>query len=84
MFILSNLGNPANPVSKTGPKKCGLLIFPGRLPQAPSGRQISSTAIIARQLRHKRHSVPPKESTLALNSREDASPKASTHRSFKA
>ena len=53
--------------ARIGPKKCGLLIFPGRLPQAPSGRQISSTAIIAHRLRHKRHSVPPKESNACFN-----------------
>jgi len=51
-------------------------------PPSPVRTKISSSAIIAHRLRHKRHSVPPKESTPAFNSREDASPKASTHRSY--
>ena len=52
-------------------------------PPSPVKTSISSSAIIAHQLRHKRHSVPPKRvKRLLLNLREDASPKASTHRNF--
>jgi hypothetical protein len=42
-------------------KKCGLLIFPGRLPQAPSRRQSAAPLLLLFLLRHKRYSVPPKE-----------------------
>jgi hypothetical protein len=52
-------------------------------PPSPVKTSISSTAIIALLLRYKRRSVPPKESNACfLYLREDASPKASTHRSF--
>ena len=56
--------------------------FSWEAPPSPFKTSISSTAIIALQLRNKRHSVPPKSQTPAFYSREDASPKASTHRSF--
>jgi hypothetical protein len=45
---------------ETTSKSCGLLIFPGRLPQAPSGRQ-SAAPLNAHRLRANINSVPPKE-----------------------
>src|ERR1051326_9128756 len=39
--------------------------FSWEAPPSPVRTSISSSAIIAHRLRHKRHSVPPKESTLA-------------------
>src|ERR1044072_6739223 len=57
--------------------------FSWEAPPSPVKTTTSSTAIIALLLRHKRRSVPPKEPNACLsNLREDASPKASTHRSF--
>ena len=57
--------------------------FSWEAPPSPVKTTISSAAIVAHQLRNKRDSVPPKEPTACfINLREDASPKASTHRSF--
>ena len=40
--------------------------FLGRLPQAPSRRQSAAPLLLLFRLRHKRHSVPPKESNACL------------------
>jgi hypothetical protein len=51
---------------KTKPKKLRAADFSWEAPPSPVKTTISSTAIIALQLRHKRHSVPPKESNACL------------------
>src|SRR6185295_6672849 len=54
--------------------KCGLLIFPGKLPQAPSGRQSAAPQLTALRLRARVHSVPPRELTPAFLNRERTPP----------
>ncbi|HEX6043964.1 MAG TPA: hypothetical protein VFZ22_05700 [Pyrinomonadaceae bacterium] len=64
-------------------KKMRAADFSWEAPPSPVKTTISSAAIVAYRLRNKRGSVPPKEPTACfINLREDASPKASTHRSF--
>ena len=53
---------------------CGLLIFLGRLPQAPSRRQPAAPPFYAHPLRHKRHSVPPKSQNACCKSCERMPP----------
>src|SRR6185369_17051624 len=50
----------------TGPKKCGLLIFPGRLPQAPSGRQSAAPLLLLFNCVTSATPFPQKSQTLAL------------------
>jgi hypothetical protein len=54
--------------------KCGLLIFPGKLPQAPSGRQSAAPQLTALRLRARVNSVPPREPTPAFSNRERTPP----------
>ena len=52
---------------RTGPKKLRAADFSWEAPPSPVRTSISSSAIIAHRLRHKRHSVPPKESNACFN-----------------
>ena len=54
----------------------------GGLPQAPSRRQSAAPLLLLINCVTNVTPFPQKSQTLALISREDASPKASTHRSF--
>src|SRR6185503_11332747 len=65
-------------------KNCGLLTILGRLPQAPSRRKSAAPLLLLFDCVTNVTPFPQKSQTLALNSREDASPKASTHRSYRA
>src|ERR1044072_9359394 len=51
----------------TGPKQLRDADLSWEAPPSPVRTSISSSAIIALRLRHKRHSVPPKESNACFN-----------------
>jgi hypothetical protein len=61
---------------KTGPKKCGLLIFPGRLPQAPSRRQSAAPLLLLFNCVTNVTPFPQKSQTLALNSARGCLPQS--------
>ncbi|HVI71684.1 MAG TPA: hypothetical protein VM656_09390, partial [Pyrinomonadaceae bacterium] len=61
-----NLENPVNPVYKSGQKNCGLLTFPGRLPQAPSRRQSAAPLLLLFDCVTSATPFPQKSQTLAL------------------
>ena len=48
--------------------------LPGRLPQAPSGRRSAALQLLLADCIARSHSVPPKESALALRTRERMPP----------
>jgi len=56
--------NPVIPKNRA--KKMRAADFSWEAPPSPVKTSISSSAIVALQLRHKRHSVPPKESNACL------------------
>ena len=52
--------------ARTGPKNCGLLIFPGRLPQAPSERQSAAPLLLPFNCVTSVTPFPQKSQTLAF------------------
>src|SRR3982751_4402213 len=59
---------------KTEPKKCGLLIFPGRLPQAPSRRQSAAPLLLLFDCVTSATPFPQKSQTPAFNTCERMPP----------